>query len=92
MLNEVCDNIEECLKKEFEVEAALTLILDGWLNVKNDSIFAHCIYTGIKSYLFKAVYCSTEKKTAECYADFPKKMLSEIEEIYNKKSFCHLHR
>ena len=73
------------LKKELEDVATSILILDGRSNLKNDPIFACDIYTGIKPYLFKTIVCSSEKKTAKFSADFVKKMLSEIEKMYNKK-------
>ncbi|XP_054710424.1 uncharacterized protein LOC129220108 [Uloborus diversus] len=88
LLDEACDDIENCLKKELVDEAALTLILDGWSSVKNDPIFACSIHTGVKSYLFKAMDCGSEKKTAEFCANFAKETLEEVEIKYNKKVFA----
>lgn len=88
LLDEVHEDIEECLKKELLDEAALTLILDGWSNIKNDPIFACSIHTGMKSYFLKALDCGSEKKSAEFCAAFAKKMLNEIEKTYNKEVFA----
>lgn len=84
LLNEVCDDVEEKLKKELLGEGAVTLVLDGWSNTRNDPVFACSIHTGNKSYLFKAVDCGAEKKTAEYCAAFAERAIVEIKGKYDK--------
>lgn len=87
LLDDVYNDIEVNLKEELK-EATITLILDGWSNIKNDPIFACSIHTGNKSYLFKAVDCGAEKKTSGYCATFAKEAIDEIKKTYEKNVFA----
>lgn len=54
LLDDIHDEIENKLKSELLNEASLTLMTDGWSNVKNDAIIACSVHTGTKTYLLKA--------------------------------------
>ena len=88
LLNDIHDEIEEKLKGELLSKITLTLVVDGWSNIKNDAIIACSIHTEAKSYLLKATDCGAEKKFAEYCSNCILIAVEEIENKYNKDIFA----
>jgi len=88
LLDDVLEEVELHLKHELSEQTSLTLILDGWTNNNNDSIFACSIHTGTKAHLLRATDCGAEKKTAEFCANIGKACIEEIKEKYGQEIFA----
>lgn len=48
LLDAVSDDVDESIKKQLEENTSITLLLDGWSNVKNDPVIATCIHSPVK--------------------------------------------
>ena len=64
LLDHAADAVDNSLRSGL-TNATLTLVQDGWSNVKNDAIIGSSIHTGTASYLLEAVEAGPNKKTAE---------------------------
>lgn len=68
LLDLVSTEADEALKTQLHSQnksASVTLMIDGWSNIKNDPIIATCIHTGTYSYFLNAIDCEANAKTAE---------------------------
>lgn len=71
--------LDEIIVKTIETtRAPITVLQDGWSNVKNDPIMATSIQIGRKNFLISTIDCGANKKTSEYCA---KMALEEIEKV-----------
>lgn len=65
--------------------APITVVQDGWSNVKNDPILATSIQIGRKSFLISTIDCGDNQKTSEYCANVALEQIKNIEDKYGKK-------
>lgn len=69
LLDEASIEADELLKQKLSESGSVTLLVDGWTNIKNEPIMATCIHTGLKSFFLNAIDCTSNVKTAEYCAN-----------------------
>ena len=73
---------EELLKHKLsESRSTVTLLVDGWTNIKNEPIIATCIHTGLKSFFLNAIDCASDKKTAEYCANITSEEIKQCNDF-----------
>jgi len=64
----------------------VTLIQDGWSDIHNSPVIAHCIHTGSKAYFLCSDETGANKKTSDYCAELAKKAMSVAAANYG----CHV--
>ena len=65
LLEEASSEVDDLIKKEIQghITNSFTLLMDGWMNVKNEAVIATSIHIGKTSFILNAVDCESNKKT-----------------------------
>jgi len=87
LLDITYEKFEIDLKEKLKSKS-LTLTIDGWSNVRNDSIQAISLHTSTKSFLFDAYDSGSEKKTAKRCVEVVEAVVKKCEEKYDAKIFA----
>lgn len=89
LLDKVADEVDNEIKMQLGNElSSITLVQDGWSNIKNDPIIATSIHTGQGSFLLNAKDCESNQKTAKYCAECAKESITMCEEKFGKKVFA----
>lgn len=76
------------IAKYSESNRPLTLITDGWSNVKNNPIMAVSIQSGVTSFLLNISECGAERKTAEYCFQIVKGSIENIQTEFSGDIFA----
>ena len=87
ILQEAAKNVDLKLKEELQ-NASITLVQDGWSNVKRDAIIGTSVHTGTSSFLLHADEAGPEKKTADFCAKKACDMIEHIKTTFEKEVFA----
>ncbi|XP_031328801.1 uncharacterized protein LOC116159856 [Photinus pyralis] len=89
LLDDVSESIDlQMIEDLCNSNRPLTILQDGWSNVRNDPIIATSIHTGKDSYLLSATDCGAEKKTAEYCTQLAIQSIEDCKRKYNKDVFA----
>lgn len=81
LLDKVHDSLNTAASKSLQGKD-VTLIQDGWSDVHNSPVIAHCVHTGSKAFFLSSVETGTNKKTAEYCAELAKDAMNEALEKF----------
>ena len=87
LLNKAAKSVDDKLKTELK-NACVTLVQDGWSNIKHDAIVGTSIHTGSRSFLLEAEEAGIDKKTAEFCAEKACDAIKNIKDVYEKDVFA----
>lgn len=83
------DNVYDSLQKDMAPhlkDKPVTLIQDGWSDIHNSPVIAHCIHTGSKAYFLSSDETGANKKTSDYCAELAKTAMSVAAAKYG----CHV--
>ncbi|KAB7500651.1 hypothetical protein Anas_11817 [Armadillidium nasatum] len=66
LLDKVNEEVIQAIKNDL-TDSCLTLVQDGWTNVSNDPMIAHCLHNGHQSFLISSVHSESEDKKKAKY-------------------------
>ena len=81
LLDKVYESVNEVTARNLK-DKPVTLIQDGWSDIHNSPVIAHCIHTGSKAYFLSSEETGAHKKTSDYCAELAKKSIAEAEEKY----------
>lgn len=88
LLDTVHEVIQSMKAEITDDRSTLTIMQDGWSNVKKYAIIAHCVHNGTKAYLLNITDPGSTKKTAEYCAELTEKAITEVSDHFDKEVSC----
>ena len=89
LLDKVSEDVDTEIVLQLKTKhCSVTILQDGWSNIKHDPIAGTSIHTGGKSFMLDTVDCAANKKTADYCADLAKKSIELVKGKFRIKLFA----
>ncbi|KAB7504700.1 hypothetical protein Anas_10606, partial [Armadillidium nasatum] len=87
LLYKVNEEVIQAIKNDL-TDSCLTLVQDGWTNVSNDPMIAHCLHNGHQSFLISSVHSGSEDRNAKYCTELALEAITFIKNTFKKDVFA----